>query len=133
MVTKYRQRASLGLNLTPLIDIIFLLLVFFMLTAHFVEERALDVELPTSEANTLDIKKPQVEIIIGTKGQVLVNGLQVPINSLEKALRQILHSPGPKTVRLRGDRKTNLELAVQAMDAARRAGARSLDIMTQKP
>lgn len=133
MPSEYRRRSSFGLNLTPLIDIVFLLLVFFMLTAHFVEERALDVELPKAEASRADAEKPQAEIIIGVGGELLVNGNEVQSDALEEALRQVLHAPGPKTVRLRGDRSAHLELAVQAMDAARRAGARSLDIITRQP
>lgn len=133
MPSEYRRRSSFGLNLTPLIDIVFLLLLFFMLTAHFVEERALDVELPRTDASAADADRPQVEIILGAEGQLLVNGREVVPEALEEALRGELHAPGPKTVRLRGDRTSDLEPAVQAMDAARRAGARSLDIVTRHP
>ncbi len=133
MQPEYRRRSSFGLNLTPLIDIVFLLLVFFMLTAHFVEERALDVDLPSTEASAAEVEKPQAEIIIGAEGELLVNDRPVQPETLEDALRQILHAPGPKTVRLRADRTAQLEPAVQAMDAARRAGALSLDIITRKP
>ncbi len=133
MPSEYRRRSSFGLNLTPLIDIVFLLLVFFMLTAHFVEERAMEVELPMADVSTADAENPQAEIIIGASGELMVNGSQVEPDALEDVLRKVLHAPGPKTVWLRGDRTAHLELAVQAMDAANRAGARSLDIITRQP
>lgn len=133
MPYEYRRRSSFGLNLTPLIDIVFLLLVFFMLTAHFVEERALDVDLPKTEATSAEKERPQAEILIDQDGALWLNGEMVLPETLEDTLRRILHAPGDKTVRLRGDRTAQLELVVQAMDAARRAGARSLDIVTRKP
>jgi len=133
MPAEYRRRASLGLNLTPLIDIVLLLLVFFMLTAHFVEERALDVDLPQAQAGAAGQDVPQAEIVIGADGRLQVNDRPVAPEELEATLRRILHAPGPKSVRLRADRQSQLEPAVQAMDAARRAGARSLDIVTRRP
>ena len=69
----------------------------------------------------------------GPEGELLVNGREVDPDGLEELLRGLLHAPGNKIVRLRGDRAAHLERAVQVMDAARRAGAASLDIVTEKP
>ncbi len=133
MPSEYRRHSSFGLNLTPLIDIVFLLLVFFMLTAHFVEEKALDVELPRAQGDASTADEVQVEVIVGPEGELLVNGREVNLDGLEELLHGLLHAPGNKIVRLRGDRAAHLERAVQVMDAARRAGAASLDIVTEKP
>ena len=132
MQYEYRRRSSLGLNLTPLIDIVFLLLVFFMLTAHFVEEKALDVDLPRAGGDS-ELEAAQVEVILGAGGELLVNGQTVTPEVLQEHLRGLLHAPGNKIVRLRGDRTSHLERAVQVIEAARKAGAASLDIMTEKP
>lgn len=133
MPSEYRRHASFGLNLTPLIDIVFLLLVFFMLTAHFVEEKALDVELPRAQGDTSTADEVQVEVIVGAEGELLVNGRQVNPVDLEEVLRSLLHAPGNKIVRLRGDRAAHLERAVRVMGAARSAGAASLNIVTERP
>ena len=132
MQYEYRRRSSFGLNLTPLIDIVFLLLVFFMLTAHFVEEKALEVELPRAGGDS-EQETPQVEVILGAAGELLVNDQAVEPEALQAHLHGLLGAPGNKIVRLRGDRTSHLERAVQVIEAARKAGAASLDIMTEKP
>ena len=111
---------------------VFLLLVFFMLTAHFVEEKALDVELPRAGGES-ELEAAQVEVILGAEGELLVNGESVSPEDLLEQLRGLLHAPGNKIVRLRGDRTSHLERAVQVIEAARKAGAASMDIMTEKP
>jgi biopolymer transport protein ExbD len=133
MTPEYRRRASVGLNLTPLIDIVFLLLAFFMLTAHFVEEQALEVQLPRAESGRDTADAPQVELVLAAGGELLLDGVAVAVVELEPVLRERLQPPGNRLVRLRGDRAAHLERAVQVIDAARRAGATGLDLVTERP
>jgi biopolymer transport protein ExbD len=133
MWSDYHRRSRAGLNLTPLIDIVFLLLVFFMLTAHFVQEETLDIELPKAETSTADEDESLVEVVLSPEGEMRVDGQVVPPERLEEVLRGALHAPGRKTVRLRGDDAAQLGRAVTVIDAARKAGARSLDILTEQP
>jgi biopolymer transport protein ExbD len=128
---RWRRRSSIGLNLTPLIDIVFLLLVFFLLTAHFVKEKRLDIELPAAEsADHIDENKI-VEVEINQQGTIMVNGRVTPDESLVETLKGALHAPVEKRVRLRADKSTQLDLVVKVMDASRIAGAQSLDILTE--
>lgn len=128
-----RQRVRKIPNLTPLIDIVFLLLVFFMLTAHFVDDEVLDITLPDAEsATTLDIGDA-IEIVLDKRGHILINKKHIAISDLDIVLREILHGRKDKQVILRGDEVAQLGLVVKVMDAARKAGVGSLDIVTQKP
>ncbi len=129
----FKRRSGTILNLTPLIDIVFLLLVFFMLTAHFIEEKALDINLPKAESATRSEDTRVVEVIVGPEGQLLVDGYAVTPETLEETLRGALHAPGKEVVQLRGDRESRLGLTVTVIDAARKAGAESLDILTEQP
>lgn len=133
MVSDYRRRSRNGLNLTPLIDIVFLLLVFFMLTAHFVQEETLDIELPKAETSNADPEESLVEVVINPEGTLQVDGETVAAEELEEVLRGALHAPGRKSVRLRGDNEAHFGLAVRVIDSARKAGAQSLDILTERP
>ena len=128
-----RRRASSVLNLTPLIDIVFLLLVFFMLTSHFIEDQAIDIDLPKALKGTEAIEKEFVEVIVDSNGKLLVDGREVQLKFLEETLRGALHAPETRFVRLRGDHEARLGLAVSVIDAARAAGAESLDILTRQP
>ena len=60
-------------------------------------------------------------------------GEPVPLEQLEETLRGALHAPDVRFVKLRGDREANLGVAVKVIDAARNAGAESLDIVTRQP
>ncbi|MDH5612995.1 MAG: biopolymer transporter ExbD [Gammaproteobacteria bacterium] len=120
-------------NLTPLIDIVFLLLVFFMLTAHFVKDQSLDIVLP--EANSAVNLEDQgaLEVIINNNGEILIAKQIIKSDDLDYALQQSLQSRSNKQVILRGDKTSQLDLTVRIMDAARKAGAESLDIITSQP
>ena len=133
MASNRRRRASSILNLTPLIDIVFLLLVFFMLTSHFIEEQAIDIALPKAKNGSDVIEKEYVEVVVNPEGELLVEGRRVQLEHLEETIRGALHAPGAKYVRLRGDHDARLGLAVSVIDAARAAGAESLDILTRQP
>lgn len=130
---RLRRRSSVGLNLTPLIDVVFLLLVFFLLTAHFVQEKQLDIELPKAESAQTPDQQQGVEVVIRPDGTILVNDYPVAEEQILETLRGALHAPVEKRVVLRADASTHLDLVVKVMDAARIAGAQSLEILTERP
>lgn len=120
-------------SLTPLIDIVFLLLVFFMLTAHFVKDEALDVSLPEADSSAVIEDEGALEIVLDNQGHILIDKKHVAVTELEKVLQQQLDNRKNKQILLRGDKIAKLGLTVSVMDAARKVGATSLDIVTQKP
>ena len=120
-------------NLTPLIDIVFLLLVFFMLTAHFVKDQSLDIVLPEANSAVNLEEQAALEIVINNKGEILIAKQLIKSDELDAVLKQAMQARSNKQVILRGDKNSKLDLTVQIMDAARKAGAESLDIMTNQP
>lgn len=133
MAYKPRRHSNTVLNLTPLIDIVFLLLVFFMLTAHFIEEQSIDITLPEATSADKDDQDAFVEVILSPDGQLHINDTVVQEDELEEAIRGALHAPNKRSVRLRGDHAAQFGNAVKIIDAARNAGAESLDILTVQP
>lgn len=127
------QRSRRVPTLTPLIDIVFLLLVFFMLTAHFIQDQSLDIALPEAESATAQQDEDVIEIAIDKQGQVHLANKVVGLAELDEVMRQALQGSSKKSVILRGDESAQLGLTVKIMDAARKAGAKSLDILTEKP
>ncbi|MEW8584794.1 MAG: biopolymer transporter ExbD, partial [Candidatus Thiodiazotropha sp.] len=121
------------LNLTPLIDIVFLLLVFFMLTAHFIEDHAIDIQLPEAQTSQPSVEDDTVEVTLLPNGNLLVDGEAANLENLEQRLRGALHAPNKRFVRLKGDQAAAFGTGVKIIDAARRSGAESLDILTEKP
>lgn len=127
------QRRRKTPSLTPLIDIVFLLLVFFMLTAHFVEDQSLDIALPEAESAISLEESDSLIIVLDEHGQILLNKKPVSLLVLTDTLREAIQERSNKQVILRGDQSTALGLMVKIMDAARKAGAESLDIATRQP
>lgn len=125
-----RRRSSYIPNLTPLIDIVFLLLVFFMLTSHFVRDEVINIDLPEADTGETLNEPEQIEIIINEAGEYLIHGQIVPPNTLQNILLDELKEQKEKVVRIRGDEHVDLGIAIGAFDAARKAGAVGVDIVT---
>lgn len=128
-----RRRSSRVPNLTPLIDVVFLLLVFFMLTSHFVREETLNVDLPSAESGVPLEDTEVLEIVVDEQSRLRVDNHFVELAELETVIRNTLAGGRKRTVRLRGDRRATLEVTVKILDAARKAGAEGVDIVTEEP
>ena len=127
-----RRRTSHIPNLTPLIDIVFLLLVFFMLTSHFVKDEVIDIDLPEADSSDSLDEPQQVEIVINEAGEYSINSEIITEEALEDVLIEQLKQQKEKVVRIRGDKEVDLGFAIGAFDAARKAGAVGVDIVTTK-
>ena len=127
-----RRRSSQVPNLAPLIDIVFLLLVFFMLTSHFVQEQTLNIDLPMADSGEVMTEDGQLEVVLDAEGRFLIDNQVVESNNLEGALTQHLKERKDPLVRIRGDRGAPLGLAVTVLDAARKAGASGVDIVIEQ-
>jgi biopolymer transport protein ExbD len=125
-----RQRTSTVPNLTPLIDIVFLLLVFFMLTSHFVRDEVLNIDLPEADSGEALDAPQQIEVLITEEGTYSINSQIVTLEALETILSDKIKDQKEKVVRIRGDKNVDLGIAIGAFDAARKAGASGVDIVT---
>ena len=126
------RRSSHVPNITPLIDIVFLLLVFFMLTSHFVQDNTLNIQLPETESGQRLDEKKSIEIIINSEGQWLYEELLLNEDDLFTVLQKDLAEREDKRVRIRGDKSSDLDSAIKLLDVARRAGATGVDIVTER-
>ena len=124
------KRIRIHLDIAPLIDIVLLLLIFFMLTSNFIMQPGIKITLPKAKTS-----KPQEEeniiIFITEDNEIYLNERKISIDELKDALEEKLKTAQKKTVVLKADEKINLGLAVQVMDIAKEAKAESLVISTQ--
>lgn len=125
-----RKRADTNLDIAPLIDIVFLLLIFFILSFHFVSHKGFKVKLPKAvHAQTQENEK--VTIFINKDGDILLNDKKVQAESLMVAIKAGFNGEKLKTVVIKADEDVNLGLVVKVMDIAREANADSLVISTK--
>jgi biopolymer transport protein ExbD len=126
------RRSSHVPNMTPLIDIVFLLLIFFMLTSHFVRDDALNIQLPEAESGEQLDEDQSIEIAINAQGQWLYKEQVLDETAMLLALQTDLSGREDKRVRIRGDKTSELGSMVTVLDVARRAGADGVDIVTER-
>jgi biopolymer transport protein ExbD len=120
------------INMTPLIDIMLVLLIIFMVTSTAALESGLDIELPKTQITN---EKKQDEILIITldrDGKVAVAGKTIAENDLGAAIENSLKQLKTESVILEGDTKAFLGKAVQLMDLAKAAGAKNFSIAAEE-
>ncbi|MCS7238809.1 MAG: biopolymer transporter ExbD [Thermoguttaceae bacterium] len=121
-------KALASLNLTPLIDVVFLLLIFFLVATKFAEEeRELDIPLPeASEARPLIIEPAEIFVNINASGEYIISGQKLTLRELEATLLKAWHAdPERVSVVIRADRRCAWEVVVSAINACLRANIRN--------
>lgn len=127
-----RKRSGLTLDMTPLIDMVFLLLIFFVLSSQFVSHKGFKVKLPKA-AHAQIQKNESVTVIINKDGHILLEGKEVPSKDLKGAVLSALLGSRSKSLIIKSDEDVPLGLAVKVMDVAREANANGLVISTRSP
>ncbi|WP_323668893.1 ExbD/TolR family protein [Aliarcobacter butzleri] len=125
-----KRREALGLDLTPVIDVVFILLIFFIVTSVFKkEELALLLDLPTSNAKEMEIKEGQIFIELG-KDKLAIKGIEVSFDSLEDNLKAIKNRNNPVIVRI--DKKVEYERVVKVLDLLQKYSLVNLALVTNE-
>lgn len=120
------------INMTPLIDIMLVLLILFMVTSSVGLESGLDIDLPKT-ASSGNAKAPEAVIVsLDPSGTLAVQGIKTPIDSLEEAIKKSLMETKTSMVILEGDQASTLGRAIEIMDIAKAAGADKFAIATDK-
>lgn len=131
-----RRREDPDVNLTALIDVVFLLLIFFMVSTTFERETEISIELPEASGQPIQTEKQLVEISIDAKGRYFVNKKEVintQIDTLKRAIQEAAGGQKKPQVILSADRNTPHQAVITAMDAARQLGFVNLTFATNKP
>lgn len=119
-----------GPDLTPLIDMVFLLLIFFLLTSFFVRP-SIPVRLPEAEQAQLT-EKPDVSITIKKDGNLLLNGEPISEDSLLRSLKRIHAFQLSREVIIQSDREVPFGRVVQIMDLSKKAGAKNISFLVEQ-
>ena len=137
MAVKIAKGASLfSLSLTPLIDVVFLLLIFFLVATKFAEEeRELDVLLPdASEAQPLTSKPRELFINIDAEGRYFVRGEILALDELYSALKLAwVNNPGRASVIIRADKRCSWQYVVAAINLCLKANIRDYRVTAREP
>ncbi|MDO6559174.1 ExbD/TolR family protein [Paraglaciecola chathamensis] len=121
-----------AIDMTPMLDVVFIMLIFFIVTASFVKEAGIDVNRP--EAATA-VKKDRANILvaISDKGEIWINQRKIDVRAVQANIER-LHAENPQgTVVIQADKKATTETLIKVMDASRAAGITDVSIAAQEP
>ena len=123
-----RRAAIAEINVTPLVDVMLVLLIIFMVTAPLLTS-GVPIELPDSRANPLDQERDQVTLSIDGEGRVFIDNDQVPPGGLADRLAALHHGGKPPLVTLRADRGLDYGRVMAVMGELNHAGFNSVSLV----
>lgn len=123
-------KQAADVQMTPLIDMVFILLIFFIVTTHFVTDTGLKVERPSSRT-TDSLPTQTLRVAVNATGALYVTGRPVSLTGLRAWLKRQSPSQAQKTLVIVADKATPADRIVQVMDEARDAGIEQVALATQ--
>lgn len=123
---------EMHLDIAPLIDIVFMLLLFFMLTSSFVTDNGIELNLPQAETGKIQEESEPVVIYIDQDQRIFLHNETFELEQLEKSLAEKLKNSQLKKVVLKSDEAVPMGFVVKVMDIARQAKGENLIISTKK-
>ena len=133
---RHRKVEELDVNVTPLIDVVFLLLIFFMVSTTFDRQSELNIELPEASGEISESEKVEIEIFIGSTGKFTINDkdiINTQIDTLLRALREAAGDDNEPRVIITADKNATHQSVMTAMDAARQMGFIHITFSAIKP
>ena len=132
---KRQSGEEVSVDLTPMIDVVFLLLIFFMVSTTFTKESHLEIDLPQSSAEPAKSSVKEIEVIVSASGDYSVNDRNLVNNqedTLKKAVQKLSDGDSDIPFIITADAKTSHEFVVRVMDVAGQLGFVQLSITTQR-
>ncbi|MFD3285188.1 ExbD/TolR family protein [Alteromonas macleodii] len=120
-----------AIDMTPMLDVVFIMLIFFIVTASFVKEAGIDVNRP--EAATA-VKKDRANILIAIsdKGEIWINKRRIDVRAVQANIERLRAENPQGSVVIQADKKATTETLIKVMDASRAAGAYDVSIAAQE-
>jgi biopolymer transport protein ExbD len=131
MRRRYSQQSEEEeVNLTPMLDVVFIMLIFFIVTASFVKESGIDINRPDA-ATAVKKERGNILVAITPSGQIWIDRRQVDVRSVRANIER-LHAENPQgAVVIQADRESKNGLLVEVMDAAKLAGVKNISIAAE--
>ncbi|GAA0304835.1 biopolymer transporter ExbD [Psychrosphaera haliotis] len=116
-----------NIDLTPMLDVVFIMLIFFIVTASFVKEAGIDVNRPEA-ATAVKKERASILVAISDKGEIWINKRQVDVRAVQANIERLKAENPQGSVVIQADKKATTETLIKVMDASRAAGAYDVSI-----
>lgn len=117
-----RERQKAEINMAPMLDMVFILLIFFLVTTSFVRESGVEVQRPVAKSARVE-QNGSLQIGINSGGRIFAGGRQIDVRSIRAIVERFLAENPDGNVLIVADRKTETGLTVKVLDYCRLAGA----------
>ncbi|MGD9807730.1 MAG: ExbD/TolR family protein [Deferribacterales bacterium] len=125
------DKENIEVNLTPLIDVVFLLLIFFMVSTTFIYSNSIDVNLPAAKGDETSVSE-NIRVILTQSGAINIDGTQFAENQVEAQLAEMKKNKPESTVIIEADKNVTHGRVVFVMDASRKAGFEKFAIAVEE-
>lgn len=126
-----RKTTRIGIHLTPLIDMVFLLLIYFLLTSNFIEQEGINVSLP-KVINSGLYREEATRVVVDRTGLFYIDNQAVDDQEFGDLLRAHLSLSSEKSVVVKADKRVVYDRVAQALDIAKTSGALQLHLTVEK-
>jgi biopolymer transport protein ExbD len=128
-------RRSPRIDISPLVDVVFQLLLFYAVTTQFVADERLKLQLPEAATAERESGQKQAvsEVVVSAAGDVLIDGVAVPDADLERTIAEVVQRSPDKALTIRGDQGADYGKVVRVLDVARQVGAKGVNLAAVKP
>lgn len=135
MKLRRSRKDNVDLDITPLIDVVFLLLIFFMVSTTFERESEINITLPEASEEYTETEPEAVTIDVDVQGRVYINDqalVNSQVSTIREAIMNAMMDLKDPNVIIRADAQATHQLVVKVMDAARQAGLVRITFATQR-
>ena len=118
------------INLTPMLDVVFILLIFFIVTANFIKEPGLEVNRPDAETSNI-LENAAILIAIGATNDIWIDGRRVDVRQVKANITKLLADNPQGSVVIQADEKAQADAIIQVMDQSREAGVYAISLASE--
>jgi len=123
------EKELISINITPLIDIVFLLLVFFMLATSFIQKSTIEVNLSSGKNVEIENEKNTIVLILNKKGQIYLNKKLINISSIRNEVISIIEKKPKSKILIKSDKKLAVQKVIRLIEEVRLAGTDNIKLV----
>ena len=127
----FQEDEAEEINMTPMLDVVFIMLIFFIVTASFVKEAGIDVNRPEA-ATAVKKERANILVAISDQGEIWINKRQIDVRAVQANIERLKAENPQGSVVIQADKKATTETLIKVMDASRAAGVYDVSIAAQE-
>ena len=123
------EKELISINITPLIDIVFLLLVFFMLATSFIQKSTIEVNLSSGETVQIENQKNNVVLILNKTGKIYLNNKLISISNIKNEIIKIINNKPEHKILIKSHKKIAVQKVIRLIEEVRLAGTDNIKLV----